>query len=388
MKSLFYSVNCFVFGFLLIGCQSCPQSFSSSETDARLLVIDTLLEGWIVDGIVPQYEVLVVKDGRKIYHKSFGWRDIENQIDAQTGDLYRLASNTKAVTVVGLMQLWEKGLWQLDDSISTYIPEFSGSGITIKHLFSHTSGICYDGRFADSCKAHGVAVHNPLENITLEENVRCMATLPLAHCPGEKFTYSFNTEILGRLIEVLSGEKYEQYVKNHILIPLGMNNTDYHFTAADRLVKLYSREGRLFLSQDSAFQYFPLLGTYCSPSAGLVGSAEDYAKFCQMVLNGGKFNNNRILKPQTISMMQQNLVGDLRGEIGMSFAWDYFTDKSLSHLPYGKGSMRWGGMFGTDYLMDPTNGLIIVSQTNCFPNDSGVRTKEMILNTVYRCLGL
>ena len=303
-----------------------------------------MISGWIDTGIVPDYEVLVVKDSRKIYHKAFGFRDIENGKKAQTGDLYRLASNTKAVTVVGLMQLWEKGLFQIDDSISAYIPEFCGSGITIRHLLSHTSGICYDGRFADSCRARGIAMHNSLENITLEENVRRMATLPLAHRPGEKFTYSFNTEVLGRLIEVLSGERYEQYIKNHILTPLGMNNTDFHFPSADRLVRLYTFEDSLFLSEDTVFQSFPIVGTYCSPSAGLVGSAEDYARFCQMVLNGGIFNRHRILKQQTVSMMQQNLVGDLRGEIGMSFAWDYFTDKALSHLPYGKGSMRWGGM--------------------------------------------
>ena len=378
--------------FVFIGCNSVPQRFSTSDDDSHFLAIDSLISGWIDNGIVPNYEVLVVKDGRKIYHKAFGFRDIENGEKAQTGDLYRLASNTKAVTVAGLMQLWEKRLFQIDDSISTYIPEFCGSGITIRHLLGHTSGICYDGRFADSCRVRGVVLHNTLTDITLEENVRRIATLPLAHRPGEKYTYSFNTEVLGRLIEVLSGEGYEQYIKNHILAPLAMNHTGFHFSQSEivqsdlKIVKLYSRTDSLILSKDTYLQRFPTDGIYCSPSAGLVGSAEDYARFCQMILNGGCFNGHRILKPQTVSMMQQNLVGDLRGEIGMSFAWDYFTDEALSHLPYGKGSMRWGGMFGTDYLIDPVSNLIVISKTNCYPNNSGVRTKQLILNTVYRCL--
>lgn len=430
---------------------STPQHFLTGcdVSDAfvvdRLPRIDSAYQRYIDCGFMPHAVLMVVHDGRIVHHKAYGWRNIEQQIPCQTSDIFRMASQTKAISIVALMTLFEEGRFQLDEPIKKYIPEFAhpevlvsyetvvesdpATGekhrkavnvvtrpakrdITIRHLITHTSGICYDGVFDLLLREKGVAAHNTLDSITLQENVRRIASVPLKHDPGDDFTYSYNIDVLGALAEIISGQDFDSFVRERVLDPLGMNDTYFHLPAdkRDRLVTLYSytltnsdeeqstlphgmsyagqRRGRLHPSDNILYQTFPYGGpqVFVSPSAGMVGTAEDYAKFCQMVLNGGEFNNHRILGRKTLEMMQKNGVGTMRGEIGFGMAWDVFTPENAHNTIVSEGAMRWGGMFGTDYIIDPKEKLILLMYQNNSPNYSGYDAKTLLHNVVYQAL--
>ena len=250
-----------------------------------------------------------------------------------------MASQTKAIAVVTLMTLWEEGYFQLDEPIKRYIPSFENPqvltdynaktgkyktrpakrDITIRDLMTHTSGISYYGDHWVIKDNANVPQLVSKESYTLSEVVDRLGTLPLAHDPGEAFTYSMNIEVLGRLAEVLSGKDIRTLMHERVLEPLEMTQTDFYLTdeQAERLVTLYSypKGGPLQESQHELFCSFPLSGakTYYSTGAGLSGPIEDYAKFFQMILNGGTFNGKRVLGRTTLEYMQENQVGNLRG---------------------------------------------------------------------------
>lgn len=394
-----------------------PQNFvekidSNDIIADRLVRIDTAFQRAVDQGILPQAVTLVIHKGNIIHYKAYGWRNIEKKIKCEKDDIFRIASQTKAISVCALMTLWEQGLFRLDDPIKKYIPAFENMqvldsfdvttrkyttrpakrDITIRDLMTHTSGICYNGVHWDIAIDSGVPPLNSLENITLEEVVNRIAKLPLAHDPGEKFTYSMNIEVLGRLAEILSGKPIDKFLKETIFDPLGMTDTYFYLPKEkkNRLVTLYTypEGGPLQKSNHPIYQSFPIAGakTYCSTGAGLSGTALDYAKFCQMVMNGGEFNNHRILGRKTIEMMMRNNVHDLRGEIGFGLAWDVFRPQYVYKTIVSEGASRWGGMFGTDYIIDPAEDLIVIMYTNFEVNGTGVNFKEMLHNTTYQTL--
>jgi len=397
---------------------SVPQSFiyDADVSDAfdmeRLARVDSAYERAVREGLMPQCVTFVAHKGRVVHCKAYGWRNKEAAVPCQTTDIFRIASQTKAVVVVGLMMLWEEGRFQLDEPIKKYLPEFANMSvldkydaytktyivhpakhdITIRHLLTHTSGLSYDGYFMDICQEKGIAPLASLDSITLAENVNRMATMPLKHEPGEAFTYSMNIDVLARLIEVLTNQDLYTYMRARVLEPLGMNDT-YFYLPADkrqRLVTLYAypKGGPLQVSDKQLYQTFPYAGAqtlYCA-GAGMCGTIEDYAKFCQMVLNGGEFNGHRILGRKTLEMMQRNGVGDMRGEIGFGMAWDVFRPEYLHNTILSEGSMRWGGMYGTDYVIDPQEQIVMLMYTNCMPNFSGTNYKTLMHTLVYQAL--
>lgn len=394
-----------------------PQNFvekidSNDIIAERLCRIDTAFQRAVDQGILPQAVTLVIHKGNIIHYKAYGWRNIEKKIKCEKDDIFRIASQTKAISVCALMTLWEQGLFRLDDPIKKYIPAFENMqvldsfdvttrkyttrpakcDITIRDLMTHTSGICYNGVHWDIAIDSGVPPLNSLEKITLEEVVNRIAKLPLAHDPGEKFTYSMNIEVLGRLAEILSGKPIDKFLKETIFDPLGMTDTYFYLPKEkkNRLVTLYTypEGGPLQKSNHPIYQSYPIAGakTYCSTGAGLSGTALDYAKFCQMVMNGGEFNNHRILGRKTIEMMMRNNVHDLRGEIGFGLAWDVFRPQYVYKTVVSEGASRWGGMFGTDYIIDPAEDLIVIMYTNFEVNGTGVNFKEMLHNTTYQTL--
>lgn len=430
-----------LFAMLLASCtsqQEPPQSltYGADVSDAfyveRLPLIDSAFQRYVDLGVMPHAVTMVVHNGRVVHNKAFGWRDREKNIPCETSDIFRIASQSKAVSVVAFMTLFEEGLFQLDEPIKKYIPEFAnpqvlesydaktGSytvrpavrDITIRHLITHTSGICYDGVFDLLLRQHGVAGHNTLDSLTLAENVKRIARVPLKHDPGEAFTYSYNIDVLGYLAEILTGKDFYIVVKERVLDPCDMHETWFHVPAdkAERVVTLYSyrknagdaeastlphgttyygdARGSLVRSDNELFQTFPYAGagTFCSPSAGLCGTIEDYAKFCQMIINGGTFNNHRVIGRKTLEMMQKNGVGNMRGEIGFGMAWDVFTPENAHNTIVSEGSMRWGGMFGTDYIIDPKENLIVLMYVNNMPNLSGYNPKTLMHNVTYQAL--
>ncbi len=378
----------------------------------RLARIDTAFTHAIAAGQLPHCVTFVAHKGRIVHHKAYGWRSLEDSVACQTDDIFRIASQTKAICVVAFMTLLEEGRVTLDEPVKKYIPEFANPkviaaydkktgnyttrkakrDVTIRDLITHTSGMSYDGAYSDLCKAKNVCQHLTLDSLTLPQNVAKMATIPLAHDPGAAFSYGSGIEVLGRICEIISGQDISTFISQRVLEPLGMTDT-YFYLPADkesRLVTLYSNtksEG-LAVSQKTELQMFPYAGakTYFSTGAGLCSTIEDYAKFCQMILNGGEFNNHRILGRKTLEMMQKNGVGDMRGEIGFGMAWDVFRPQNGHNTIISEQSMRWGGMFGTDYVIDPQEQLILLIYTNCMPNMSGFNYKTVFHNTVYQAL--
>lgn len=397
--------------------QEKPQSltYGADCSDAfyldRLSIIDSAYQRYIDEGYMPQCVGMVVQDGRVVYEKSFGWRDMEKQIPCETTDIFRMASQTKAIITVAFMTLFEEGKIQLDEPITKYIPEFADpqvldtydavtgawtshpakTQLTIRHFITHTSGLCIDGFYDKIANTLDVPTHMCYDSIPLQEAVRRLAKMPLKHEPGSNFTYACNTNVLGALCEIISGQDIYSFIKERVLDPCGMTDTYFYLPEEkqDRLVTLYSYpKGGQLTRVEGIYQDFPYSGSkvFCSPSAGLCGTIQDYAKFCQMVLNGGTFNGKRIIGRKTLEMMQKNGVKDYRGEIGFGMAWDVFTPENAHNTIVSEGSMRWGGMFGTDYIIDPAEKLIVLMYVNNMPNFSGYNAKTLMHNTVYQAL--
>lgn len=416
---LLFVVSCVLFSSCGVPPESNTHAFSydADISDAfdvdRLRSIDSVFQRLVDEGKLPNAVTFVAHQGRVVHHAAYGWRNIEDSIPCERDDIFRIASQTKAIAVVGLMTLWEEGCFQLDDPIKQYLPYFdnpqvlvrfdpaqgvcetrsANKDITIRHLLTHTSGISYQGIHGDIARYYGVPTLNSLDSVTLGDMVEGIASLPLAHDPGEHFTYSMNTDVLGRLIEVLSGQSVADFLSERIFEPLGMKDTYFRLPSdkVSRLVTLYTYNkdvSRLRVSDHPIYQTFLYegAGMLHSTGAGLCGTIEDYARFCQMVLNGGELAGKRIIGRKTLELMQRNAVGDLRGEIGFGLAWDVFRKEYLHRTVLSEGSMRWGGMFTTDYVIDPQEDLIVLFYTNVYPAVPGIRPKELMHNLVYQAL--
>lgn len=420
-----YLINSIIFVLLSVGCSySTPkvvkvngfeisknphkQGFSSE----RLARIDTVINQYIQEGKVPNIVTFVARHGKIVHRKAYGYSDIDTKTPVALNSIYRNASQTKALTSVGLVKLYEKGLFLLDDPISKYIPAFKNpqvllsindkdssftsrpakSEITIRHLLSHTSGIPYGNKVYEKAGIPGV---NSLKPITIGEVVLKIAKLPIVHNPGEKFTYGLNTDVLGYLIEVLSGMPLDKYFQKELFEPLGMVDSYFYLPKEkqNRLVTLYSQDSihtALYRSTHIANQTYPYSGakTYFSGGAGVVGTIDDYARFCSMLLNKGKYNNKQFISAKTIELMTRNQIGENEvWESGDKFGLGFqlFTEKGLSHHPGNVGAFKWGGMYCTDYIIDPKEDLILLIYTNAWPfANAEINTKFRAL--IYQAL--
>ena len=364
--------------------------FSSS----RLARLDSMLTTYIATGAMPNAVTFIYRHGKVVHHKAYGFKNSEQKQLLKKDDIFRIASQTKALTSVGLMMLYEQGRFLLDDPVSKYIPEFKNeqilvtsddqdttyttrpakTPITIRHLLSHTSGIPYGNAIYSRYKIPGV---NSLEPVTIGEVVKRLARLPIEHDPGEKFTYGLNTDVLGYLIEVLSGMPLDIYFRTQLFEPLGMKDSYFYLPKikAARLVTLYAKDSLhtpLYVSNNQANQTYPVAGAqqYLSGGAGVVGTIEDYARFCTMLLQGGSFNGKQILGRKTIELMTTNQIGDLEvwdthDKFGLGF--QLITGKGVAQMPGSVGAYKWGGMYSTDYIIDPKEDLVMLIYTNAFP---------------------
>ncbi|MFW9598152.1 MAG: serine hydrolase domain-containing protein [Paludibacter sp.] len=393
-----------------------PKKISTFDTE-RLKRIDSKLNEMVDKGVLPHAVVFVAHKGEVVYNKAFGWRDVENKVPCTTGDYFRMASQSKAITVTALLTLFEEGKFLLDEPVKKYIPEFANPqvletfnesdgtyttrpakrDVTIRHLLTHTAGISYGNaktrRIFDQMGIPKSALYT-LDNITLGEVVRKLAKCPLEHDPGNKFTYGMSIDVLGYLAEVISGKPIDVLLKERVFDPLGMKNTCFYLPKEKEslLVKLYMRNGtepfQLNMLENGLFQKYPYSGakTFFSTGAGLSGTIEDYARFCQMILNKGEFNGHRVLGRKTVEMMAKNAVGDLRGDIGFGLAFDDFRKEYSYRSICSEGTLRWGGMFNTDYIIDPQEELIVLFYTNTQPDPAGGDYKTLIHNLVYQAL--
>lgn len=364
---------------------------------SRLNRIDDNINGWIKDGRLNGCVALIIRNGKIIYHKAFGYDDLEKTNPIRTDNIYRIASQTKAITSVAAMMLYEEGKFLLGEPVSKYIPEFAKqqvldkfneadstyttvpakTEITIRQLFTHTSGVSYPQvgtREANAiyAKAGLVAGLGVEVGRIMADDVKKIAKLPLIHQPGEKFSYGFNTDILGHLVEIFSGMSLDQFFRKRIFEPLGMNDTYFYLPASkqNRLVHLYEEvEGKLQNAKPATDQNVAFLinnpnypnsaGSYFSGGGGLSSTVLDYAIFLQMMLNGGEYNGKRLLSRHTVRMMTMNQIGDIQlgvNKFGLGFV--IITERGSSLSPAPEGVFEWGGAFATTYWADPKENLI------------------------------
>jgi len=395
MKPFFY----FVFFIVFTSCcqtppekNNTPQQFTaSSDFDAlgfdseRIQRVDSLMAYYVREGVTANIVSFVARNGQIIHHKAYGYSDVVGHVPAKTTDIFRWASQTKAITTAVLLTLFEENKFMLDDPIEKYLPMFanpkvyvSGSvekgdlvtrpatrSITIRHLLSHTSGYSYNS-FGEKLR-----VINYAEPVTTKEVIERIARTPLMHDPGEKYTYGFNTDIAGYLAEVMTGKTLDVLMKERIFDPLGMNDTYFYLPKEkhDRLVKMYIRptnDVRYSLDPEAIEQNYPLASDqpYHGGGAGLNGTIEDYAKFCQMILNKGEFNNHRILSSKTVELMATNHHFDLPGDFQFSLGFEIATNRHFIRNLRTAGSIFWGGAYGTQYNIDLKENMIILFYTN------------------------
>ena len=368
------------------------KSASAAFDTSRLARIDSWVQRLIAEGKIPGAVVMLTHDGRTVYHKAFGNRDLGTRVAQQPNDIFRVASQTKAITSLAVMMLWEEGRFRLDDPIGNYIPAFKEQTvltkfnaadstfdvkparrrITIRQLLTHTSGLDYADIGSDDFKAiyakAGITAIGQ-EGDVLADKVDRLGKLPLKHEPGERFTYGLSIDVLGRLVEVMSGMTLDQYFRTRIFEPLGMRDTYFAVPAGknDRLVALHViKEKKLVASHEQdggVHPDYPVRAlTYYSGGGGLSSTTLDYARFLQLFLNKGELDGTRLLGRKTVELMLTNQMGALQPAFGLGFELE--TAESDYRTPLSVGSFSWGGAFNTTYWADPKERLIGLIYTN------------------------
>jgi len=367
----------------------------------RLNRIDHVVKSYVDSNWIVGAVCLIMKDGKPAYYKAFGMEDKEKGKPMQKDAIFRIASQTKAITSTAVMMLWEEGKFLLDDPISKYIPSFAKPKvldkfnekdssyttlpakreITIRDLLTHTSGIGYAqigsakmrAIYAKAGIPAGFLDHKQL----LADAINKLGTLPLEYNPGERFNYSLSIDVLGRLVEVTSGMPLDQFFRQRLFVPLGMNDTYFHLPEAkkNRLVSVYTEDDATNkLSKwidNSTFpgtsKDYPINNNgYFAGGAGLVSTITDYAAFLQLFINGGLYNGKQLLARRTIAIMTENQIGNLTlGSNKFGLGFELTTAAGSTKLGVSEGSISWGGFFGTSYWADPKeklSGLLFVQQ--------------------------
>jgi len=375
-----------------------PNAAVSAE---RLKNIDSLMQTFVDKGWIKGVVTLVVKDSRVVQYKGYGYADAETHKPMAKDAIFRIASQTKAITSVGLMMLYEQGRFTLDEPIADFIPEFrhpvvlskynaadttyttipAKREITFRDLLTHTSGIDY----SDIGTPAGTAIYAKAGippglhdfDVSLLEKMKILAKQPLMFQPGEKWQYGLNTDLLGCLIEVMSGMSLEDYLHKNIFAPLGMKDTYFNLPAAkaNRLTAVYiENDKHEVIKWPAGFRKidvgYPLMRKrYFSGGAGLSSTAFDYAVFMQMLLNGGVYNGHRILSPRTIQLMTSNQLDfTYNGADNFGLGFSLTSPKSALKNPRYEGAFGWGGYFGTVYWADPKAGLVCLYMIQQTPN--------------------
>jgi CubicO group peptidase (beta-lactamase class C family) len=397
--------------------QRVTESTRLGFSTARLTRIDSMLQRAVDQGEIAGAVALVLRDGQTIYERAVGWSDREASRRMRTDDVFRIASQTKALTSVGIMTLVEEGRLALNDPVSRYIPAYerttvasrSDTGrviaparrrITIRDLLTHTAGISYgtDSLIAPLYSARGLGPAAGWGWYTADKEepvcttMERLATLPFAAQPGERFVYGYSTDILGCVIERVSGMPLDAFLRARITGPLRMSDT-YFFLPPEK----QSRLAAVYASTDSGVARAPVgargQGHYVegprrsfAGGAGLVSTARDYARFLQMLLDGGALDGVRVLAPQTVALMTSNQTGTLFSQTGMGFGLGFQTtdrpgaDGRIESV----GTYGWGGAYGSQYEVDPKQRLVLVFMIQQLPIRSNVPQKFPML--VYQAL--
>jgi len=407
---------------LLIATVSSAQIPDSAERWERL---DQFLKNYIDGGRLNGTVIMIRKDGELVYSKAHGYADIDKKQSMREEHIFRIASMTKPIISTGLMMLYEEGLFSLDDPVSRFIPAFANPAvideynasdttytvrkanreITIRDLLSHTSGIGY-AQIGDQ-RANAIYYKNRINGgigtpyIPLATMIPKLAELPLMQDPGEGFLYGLNTDVLGYLIEVISGERLDNFLHERIFKPLEMKDTYFYLPEShrSRLVPLYVYNDALRV-QDSLIDLhvafhrdFPLYedGEYFSGGAGLSSTTSDYMKFATMLQNDGRVGNRWLLAPSTIKLMTTNQIGDFLmwneesrfRRFGLGFG--IFTSSAFRGYGMPEGSFGWSGMYASHFWVDPENDVTVVIMRNIWPTPDW-DLSQRIVPVIYQAL--
>ncbi|MDT8401345.1 MAG: serine hydrolase domain-containing protein [Bacteroidales bacterium] len=388
----------FFFSFILLTI-SCRQGEKPVSPEGVGISSDTLdmaserMQSYIDQDKLAGIAVRTIKDGFVAHDARFGFADIENEIPIEEETIYRIFSMSKPVTTVALMTLYEDGNFELDDKVADYIPEFAETKVytpgeegftlegqenemTIRHLLTHTSGLTYGwepGSYVDSLyNASGVVNWDA----PLADKVKQLASLPLKYQPGTRWEYGLSIDVAGYLVEVLSGTTLDKYLANEVFGPLGMDDTGFYVPEDkhSRLSKLYTRDrnGKLVKLSGTAGvtdaeadfnDIFKQPAIHFSGGGGLVSTVDDYARFARMLLNGGELDGTRILEQATVDLIMSD---QLPGEVAYNKAYGYGLG---GQVDINTGSYSWGGAASTNFVVDPSQTMIILAFTQFMPSD-------------------
>ena len=407
-RQFLYLLSFFFLQFILIGQELIPTLPENvGVSSERINNLNRVLQNYVDDNSISGAVALVARKNKIVFFDAVGKSDIEKNKIMEKDAIFRIASQTKAIISVGVMILQEQGRLLISDELGDYIPEFKKTNveernkeggyeivdakrpITIRDLLTHTSGIGYGYGLSkdlwEQAKIQGWYFADRNEPIL--ETVKRMASLPFEAHPGEKFVYGYNTDILGAVIEVVSGQSLETFLQNRILTPLGMNDTHFYLpkNKVSRLATVYS-------SGDDGIVKAPVDGTMVSQGAyvkgprksfsggaGFLSTAIDYAKFLQMMLNGGKFDGKRIISRKSIELMTTDHLDQATFEwtkgTGFGLGFSVLTNLGLRGEYGTVGEYGWGGAYHSSYWVDPKEELLVVYFTQLIPakniNDHG-----------------
>lgn len=388
-----------------------PESVGVSSQ--RLALVDSMLQQHVHDGRVPGLVAGVSRHGKLVFLKSYGWQDIENKLPMQEDSIFQIRSMSKPITAVAVLQLIDQGKLKLSDPVANYIPSFAAvlvfnnpetqdlhdtrppsRAITIEDLLLNTAGLSH--RFSSLYRDNQVRSRAD----SLETLVDKVASIPLIGDPGEQWVYSISITVLGRIVEIVSGQTFDNYLEQHLFNPLAMTDTGFYVKPHQqaRLAKAYvaatsSEPLKLLPPMDIPITEKPPL---MEGAAGLVSTVPDYLRFLEALLNKGELNGSRILSSESVIAATTNQVANRLLPIGtnpnapmLDRGWGYGISVVIdaSKSPYGvnNGEFAWGGSLGTQAWADPSTGMAVVIMLQVQPAgafDIASKFKAMVYQSV------
>lgn len=383
-------------------------SATATFSAERLARIDNVLRQYVDENRIGGAVGLVLQDGKPVYERAVGWTDKEAGTRMVPNTIFRIASQTKAITSVAILSLMEEGRINLTDPVSRSIPSFASSkvavrngagvdivparrAITIRDLLTHTAGISYgtEPTVAAQYEAKGLGPAAGYGWFTADKNepicdtMERLGTLPFVAQPGEAWVYGYSTDILGCLVEKVSGTPLDEFVRTRITGPLGMKDTQFFLAPAQRarLAAVYSSggDGKIVRAPEGPKGQ----GAYVdgprksfAGGAGLLSTAQDYARFLEMIRRGGALDGVRILSPRTVALMTSNQVGTLHSQTGLGFGLGFeTTDRYGANGLDSAGSYGWAGAYSSTYRVDPEARLVVVFMVQMLPNTTDIGRK-------------
>lgn len=374
--AVFLSVA-FIFSATIVNADIDKARFGKIEADLKARIAEKRLSGAVV---------LVAQDGEVLMHEAYGYQNVEDKVPMSTDSIFRIFSMTKPIAGTALMMLYDDGKFQMNDPVEKFMPELKGAEVfvsqnddgswvtepadhpmTMRELMSHTGGLLYTPPLSSGPVASAYSKAGIMGNATLAESMPSLGDIPLGYQPGSQWVYSISVDVQGYLVELLSGQTFDVYLKERLFDPLGMNETAFHVAAknADRLARQYrpGRDGNLARTDSGRFLE---PAKFLSGGGGLTSTTSDYLKFATMHLNHGMHDGKRILSEEAIQIMRSNQLPDGIDGIGALYPGNVFgadfaiVNDSDAFNGAPEGTHWWWGIAGSWFWIDPVENIIMV----------------------------